>query len=318
MKINVSDIDALIEYAEESIAAAQSGKWKSKDGSDTSSKGSGNSGLSASLAEMLARSRRNEEVDETKIISYSRDKIDLSLMDIDPTADELVDRIKQIRAKPKHQQPKAITCLFHGPPGTGKSTLAKVIADKLGMKAALHSYGAIQSKYVGEGEANLRKIFKRAQRDNAVLILDECDALMMNRETASKEWHKSMTNQFLTELDEFQGIFIATTNFLDALDAACLRRLFLKMEFDWMRNETKLKAFNSIFGKRLRKVPAGLLDIDFLTLGDFKAVKERALYEPNVATVDDYVRLLREEVAYKHKTMSSVMEASKNPMGFGR
>ena len=313
MNINPDQFDALVDFALECIENTQAGNVKSKDDNDDAEKGPENVG------DFIKRLRgpKLSEVDKSNR-EYKREKIDLSLIDVDPTATDLVKRIKSIRSKPENEQPKAITCLFHGAPGTGKSTLARAIGKQLRMKVHIHSYAAIQSKYVGEGEKKLRSIFKKAQRDGAILILDECDALMLNREAADKEWQRSMTNQFLTELDEFKGIFIATTNYRDKLDSACLRRLFLKLEFKWMQDKTKLKAFNLFFGTRLRKMPAGLKDIKFLTIGDFKAVKERALYEPETPKTADYVRLLGEEVEYKSKTMKEVMDAEREPIGFNR
>ena len=179
------------------------------------------------------------------------------------------------------------------------------------MKPLVKSFADIQSKYVGEGEKNLQKIFEEARKEKAILILDECDSLMMNRESTDKEWQTTMTNQFLTELDKHEGIFIATTNFVKNLDPAVLRRLFLKIEFGWMTEEQRVKAFYKFFRKRIKE-----LNVDFLTPGDFKAVAERSLYEEEIPDKERLIELLKEEVEYKKKTMKVVFEATRNKIGF--
>ena len=239
------------------------------------------------------------------------ENIDLSLLNVNPSANDIVKQIKAIKRKPKSQQPKVITCLFHGAPGTGKTTLAKEICAKLGVKPLVKSYADIQSKYVGDGEKNLQAVFAEAREKNKVLILDEADSLMLNRESTDKEWQKTMTNQFLTELDSHIGIFIATTNFVSNLDPACLRRLFLKLEFSWLDEKQKVKAFYKFFGKKVKEVP-----VKFLTPGDFKAVRERSLYEPKAPDSKRLIELLKDEVAYKEKTMKVVMDANKRGIGF--
>ena len=283
------------------------------------------SGMMADMAKAHAEHMANLEASTrsaTKIKKKKEEKpgiqsetaIDLSLMNINPSADVIVERINAIMNKEKNR-PKCITGLFYGAPGTGKSTLAKEVCKRLKKKPMLRSYADIQSMYVGQGESNLKDAFEEARRRDEVLILDECDSLMINRETASKGWEKSMTNQFLTELDKHEGIFFATTNFLDGLDAACLRRLFIKMEFEWLNNAQKLRAFNLFFNRRKRKLP-GLDAIDFLAPGDFKAIQQRALYEPEEPSDERLLELLRDEVDIKAETMDVVRKARKGSIGF--
>lgn len=299
------EFDSILEAVRELITESLNGKYQTKDEDNT----------------VTQKDYLNNLINKTKILQLEdieegvievRSNVDLSLINVNPSASEIINKIKAIKKKPLNKQPKVITCLFYGAPGTGKTTMATEIVKSLGKKALIRSYADIQSKYVGEGEKRLQALFAEARENDKVLILDECDALMASREASTKEWQQSMTNQFLTELDKHHGIFIATTNFVERLDAACLRRLFLKLEFKWMTNEQKNKAFKIFFNRKINNIP-----VDFLTAGDFKAVKERSLYEPTIKiTNNNYIKLLKEEVEYKKKTIKEVNEAAKRKIGF--
>jgi cell division protease FtsH len=119
--------------------------------------------------------------------------------------------------------------IFHGPPGTGKTYFAKGIATALDATVIVVSGPELKSKWVGESEENLRRIFRRArQAAPSVIIFDELDAFAHARGTyhGSGVEH-SMVNQLLTELDGFRKnemvFVVGTTNFLESLDGALLR-----------------------------------------------------------------------------------------------
>lgn len=256
-----------------------------------------------------------------KVISKgSSSGIDLSLCNVTPSAESIVDRVVAINDKPEDERPKNIAMLFHGLPGTGKTELAKYIGEQLGMTVIKKTYGEIQSKYIGEGEKNLRAAFEEAEAENAVLLIDELDSLTVKRETADKDWTKSMTNQFLTELDEFKGVFIGTTNHVNSMDSAILRRLHMKVEFKELTATQKKKAFKHFFPKL--KVPTEIADVKYLTPGDFHAAKIKALYEPKIPNAKKVMELLREEIATKIKAIPALAlkeaEEKKTPIGFMR
>lgn len=232
-------------------------------------------------------------------ITKENSGIDLALCNIEPSADKLVSRIKQIKAKPLKEQPKCIATLFHGIPGTGKTELAKYLANELQLEVLKKTFGEIQSKYIGEGEKNLHAAFQEAQEKNKVLLIDEIDSIGASRENADKAWEKTMVNQLLTELDEFKGVFIGTTNMLSSLDAAVLRRLHLKVEFKPLTEEQTALAFKHFFPKL--RMPKAIENIKLLTPGDFNAVKHKALYEAEVAKPSRIIELLQEEVDTKIK-----------------
>jgi len=236
------------------------------------------------------------------------------LVNTNPGATHFLDRLNAILAKPKIDQPTSITCLFHGAPGTSKTALAEHLAAELDLRLIKRSYADIQDKYIGEGEKKLAQLFREAQGSRNILLLDEIDSLAMNRATTNKEYSRTMTNQLLTSLDEFEGIVICTTNFIKLLDPAVIRRFYLKMEFSFLTHDQQKLAFKKFFKSRFRnkQIP----NIEMLTTGDFKVVKERSLYEPDLPDFDRVVQMLRDEVKLKIETTPELKELLKRPIGF--
>ena len=132
-------------------------------------------------------------------------------------------------------QPKPSSALsFFGPSGTGKTMAAEAIAQKLGKKILKVSYADVESKYHGEGPKMVKAIFRAAERDNAVLFLDESDSLLSKRLTnvsdGSAQAINSMRSQLLISLESFKGIVIFATNLVINYDKAFLSRL-INIEF---------------------------------------------------------------------------------------
>lgn len=125
----------------------------------------------------------------------------------------------------KKFQPNPRTVLnFYGPPGTGKTLAAHAIADRLNKQIMLASYADIESKFHGDGPKNLKAIFHAAQRDNAILFVDEADSLLSQRLTevhsGSEQAINSMRSQLLICLEAHRGIVIFATNLVENYDKA--------------------------------------------------------------------------------------------------
>ncbi|MDZ7955394.1 ATP-binding protein [Nostoc sp. DedQUE09] len=125
----------------------------------------------------------------------------------------------------KQIQPFPSTVLnFWGKPGTGKTLAAHAIANRLGKKILLASYADIESKFHGDGPKNLKAIFYAAERDNAVLFIDEADSLLSKRLTevnsGSEQAINSMRSELLVRLEQFRGIVIFATNLVENYDVA--------------------------------------------------------------------------------------------------
>lgn len=164
-------------------------------------------------------------------------------------------------------------CLY-GPPGTGKTAYANELARRLGRPLMLKSASDLLNKYVGETETRIARMFESAEREGAVLLLDEADSFLFNRSMARNIWEVSQSNEFMVRLERFNGVFLATTNRFDSLDKAILRRFHLKVEFGYLRPEQlrKLLACCVPDAERLTSVPVRQLErLHSLTPGLVKA-----------------------------------------------
>jgi ATP-dependent 26S proteasome regulatory subunit len=120
---------------------------------------------------------------------------------------------------------------FWGPPGTGKTALARHLAEQLGRPLHIKKASDLISKWIGETERNIAGAFADARRDDALLLIDEADSFLASREGAQRSWELSQVNQLLKELEDYDGLVALCTNFFQTLDAAVLRRLDLKVRF---------------------------------------------------------------------------------------
>ncbi|MEM7525792.1 MAG: ATP-binding protein [Pseudomonadota bacterium] len=119
--------------------------------------------------------------------------------------------------------------LFHGPPGTGKTMAAQVLAHELGLDLYRIDCSSVISKYIGETAKNMREVFARARAMDAVLLFDEADALFAKRTDVkdSHDRHANTDTSYLLQLIEggFDGIAVLATNRLGDMDPAFLRRI---------------------------------------------------------------------------------------------
>lgn len=161
--------------------------------------------------------------------------------------------------------PEATSALsFYGPPGTGKSMSAEAVAQKLGKKILRATYADIESKFHGEGPKMVKAIFKAAERDDAVLFLDESDSLLSKRLTnvsdGSAQAINSMRSQLLISLEQFKGIVIFATNLVVNYDKAFLSRL-INVEFTFPTEKEREKIWWNHLKSEHIHIPLGN-DID--------------------------------------------------------
>ncbi|MFE3765156.1 AAA family ATPase [Streptomyces sp. NPDC059104] len=143
-----------------------------------------------------------------------------------------------------------VTALFTGPSGTGKTMAAEVLAAELGLDLYRTDLSAVMSKYIGETEKNLRRLFDAAEAGGAVLFLDEAESLLGTRSEV-KDAHDRYANvqvdYLLQRLESHRGLTIMATNMRAALDAALVRRLRFVVEFPFpdvaQRREIWRRAF---------------------------------------------------------------------------
>jgi hypothetical protein len=129
---------------------------------------------------------------------------------------------------------RALTALFHGPPGTGKTMVASLIAHELDAELFRVDLSAITSKWIGETEKNLARLFAEAKRQNAVLLFDEADALFGRRtevKSSSDRFGNMNVNYLLQAIEDHEGVVILTTNLDSSIDEAFKRRIRFSVEF---------------------------------------------------------------------------------------
>jgi AAA+ superfamily predicted ATPase len=147
---------------------------------------------------------------------------------------------------------KGLNILFSGPPGTGKTMAAEVLAHELELDLYRIDLSQVINKYLGETEKNLDRIFTAAENSNAILFFDEADALFGKRSEV-RDSHDRYANieisYLLQKMEEYQGISILATNLKQNLDEAFMRRLQAVVEFPFPDEEYRRRIWDSIFPK---------------------------------------------------------------------
>ena len=195
--------------------------------------------------------------------------------------------------------------LFFGPPGCGKSELARYIGERLDREIICKRVSDIQSKYVGESETNIREAFEEAEREEAILIMDEAESLLFSRDRARRSWEISLTNEFLTSMERFRGILICTSNRIKDLDAASIRRFNHKLDFDFLTPEGNVIFYRKLLTNMVKlqldsENESRLRRIANLSPGDFKTVRARyAYYTKRALKHQAFIAALEEEARVK-------------------
>ncbi|WP_223272281.1 ATP-binding protein [Sulfurirhabdus autotrophica] len=157
-----------------------------------------------------------------------------------------------------------ISVLFAGESGTGKTMAAEVIANELGLLLYRIDLSAVVSKYIGETEKNLRKLFDAAEDGGAILFFDEADALFGKRSEV-KDSHDRYANieinYLLQRMEAYRGLAILATNMKGALDTAFVRRLRFVVNFPFPGTSERLAIWQRVFPE---KTPLGELDFQRL------------------------------------------------------
>ena len=197
-------------------------------------------------------------------------------------------------------------CLY-GVPGTGKSAYAKFIAKSLKKPIIIKKGSDLLSMFVGWTEKNIALAFKEAKEKHAVLVFDEVDSFLQDRGMATRSWEVTQVNEMLVQMESFDGIFIATTNLIDNLDKACLRRFDLKLEFGYLLPEQAQNLFKKectlLKVKFDENAAKKVSNLGLLTPGDFASVRRQAKFRP-IKNGDDFCYRLELEVALKNEAKS--------------
>jgi hypothetical protein len=199
------------------------------------------------------------------------------------------------------------TAMFGGPSGTGKTFAAEVVANDLGLDLYRVDLSAVVSKYIGETEKNLRRVFDAADHGAAVLLFDEADALFGKR-TEVRDSHDRYANvevsYLLQRMEAYRGMAILTTNMAEAIDAAFLRRLRFVVSFPFPDQKMRLQLWRRAFSEG---TPTDGLDFDALAKLDFAGGTIR-----NVAVNAAFLAVEAEEpVRMSHVIQAARIESGK-------
>jgi len=208
----------------------------------------------------------------------------------------------------EHQN--ARLCLY-GAAGTGKSAFGRYIAETLDKPLLLKKGSDLISMWVGGTEKNIADAFEEAREEKAVLVFDEVDSFLADRTQANQSWEVTQVNEMLVQMENFDGIFIATTNLMDNLDRASLRRFDLKLEFDFLKAEQSWNMFLSYckdlkLAKPSSSFKRAVESLRYLTPGDFAAVTRQNRFRP-ITDVKDFIQRLEDEIAVKNVSSGNVM-----------
>jgi transitional endoplasmic reticulum ATPase len=196
-------------------------------------------------------------------------------------------------------------CLY-GPPGSGKTAFCQYLAEQLGKPLLFKPASSLLSCYVGESEKLIAQAFAEACDDGAVLLLDEIDSFLQQRNKAEHSWQVTQVNELLQQMERFNGILLATTNQLPQLDQAALRRFDLIIGFLYLTDEQAMdllhehcKVLNLPLHMASLKQLQQLVQLTpLLTAGDFQAVARQARFRP-LASADAFVAELQKMVRLK-------------------
>ena len=211
------------------------------------------------------------------------------------------DNVHRISEGLKRSKKGRICC--YGPPGTGKTAWAAWLAEQLDMPLLLRQGSDLLNCYVGGTEKNIAQAFEQAKADNALLVLDEVDTFLFSREGADRSWERSQVNEMLTQIERFEGLMVVSTNLIEVLDPAALRRFDLKLKFDYLTLPQRLdfaKQQAEILGlPLLSEEDLGQIEsLNLLTPGDFAAVARRHQFSP-FQKVQDWLSALQGECEVK-------------------
>lgn len=218
---------------------------------------------------------------------------DLSVLNTSIPAQEIVEMVQNAIVNDRESQSneKGIRILFYGLSGAGKTNLAHFIAESLGKGLITKNASDILGMHVGESEKNIAKAFEEAKKQKKILLFDEVDSFFRERSYASQSWEITQVNEFLTQMEKFEGIVICTTNLRNIMDKAMQRRFHIMVEFKALKDE----GVQSLLGKYFPHFDFNEEDIRRIsrfqsaTPGDFGNLSSRLRFMNQEKVTETYI-----------------------------
>lgn len=262
--------------------------------------------LEANSTLLFGKKRMREKV---------KDSYDLSILNTSILAADIVSMVMnaQCFAEKNGGEDNGIRMLFYGLSGTGKTELARYIAEKLNKKICLKRVSDIMSPYVGENEQNIAKAFAEAEASGDVLLFDEADSFFSNRQDAVRSWERTLVNEFLTQMEEFSGVLICTTNLKTIMDPAIQRRFHILTEFKPLEKDGIEKLLGRFFpAYEFEKFQSEkLARYDSVTPGDFGSLAGKIRFmNPSLVSseliIDELCKIQEEKDGIRNKRIGFV------------
>lgn len=228
----------------------------------------------------------------SKIRKKLQDSYELEALNTSVSPNEIIEMLKNAVEYSKSTEIKTgIRMLFYGLSGTGKTEFARYIAENLDKKLILKKACDILGKYVGENEQRIKDAFEEASTEDAILLFDEADSFFTNRLDANHSWERTMINEFLMQMEDFNGLLICTTNIKELMDSAMQRRFHIMTEFKALNENgirTLLTKYFASFNFSEKDITA-LQEHNSVTPGDFNSLYGRIRFMNKQSISSEYI-----------------------------
>jgi transitional endoplasmic reticulum ATPase len=171
-------------------------------------------------------------------------------------------------------QARAFSICLSGPPGTGKSAFARHLSRRLGLELIQKRASDILGPYLGETERQIAGAFEESREANAMLVFDEADSLLLDRRDATRSWEITQVNEMLTWMEDHPLPVCFTTNYMERVDTASLRRFTFQIVLSYLDKPGLRRAWQVFFGSD--RIPPDAAGIANLTPGDFAKARKQA------------------------------------------